>query len=300
VENSGIISEIKRFATHDGPGIRTAIFLKGCPLGCKWCSNPETKALNPQLYFIPKRCKNFGGCIHVCPEKIISSSIDNKIIREKCTNCMLCAEECINGAFQKIGKEFSVDEIFREIEKDMPFYGNDGGLTLSGGEPLFQHEFSITVLEKCKKAGISTVVDTSGYIDPEIMKEVIKYTDLFLYDIKHMNPEKHKAGTGVDNKIILENATMISSKTNIRISLPLVPGFNDDEKNIEETARFVNSLNIKFIDINPYHNLGTDKYRYLGMVDPYNDYRQLNKEDIIRAKKIIEQYGISTTIGRMM
>jgi len=300
MDSTGIISEIKRFATHDGPGIRTAVFLKGCALNCKWCSNPETKELNPQLYFIPKRCKGYGSCINACPEKIISSDIENKFNREKCTSCMICAEECIYGAFQQIGKEYTIDEIIREIKKDLSFYGNDGGVTLSGGEPLFQHEFSISILKKCKEEGINTVLDTSGYAAPEIMIEASKYTDLFLYDIKHMNSEKHKKETGVDNKIILENLSAISGKASIRISLPLIPGFNDNDKNIEETARFAKSLNINFIDINPFHNLGADKYCYLGIANPSKDYKLMGKEDILRVKKIIETFGIKTTIGRMM
>ena len=297
---TGIVSEIKRFATHDGPGIRTAVFLKGCALNCKWCSNPETKELNPQLYFIPKRCKGYGSCINACPKKIISFDIENKFNREKCTLCMICTEECIYSAFQQIGKEYTIDEIIREIKKDLSFYGNDGGVTLCGGEPLFQHKFSISILKKCKEEGINTVLDTSGYAAPEIMIEAAKYTDLFLYDIKHMNSEKHKNETGVDNKIILENLSAISGKASIRISLPLIPGFNDDDKNIEETSRFANSLNIKFIDINPFHNLGADKYSYLGIPNPSKDYKLMGKEDILRVKKIIETFGIATTVGRMM
>jgi pyruvate formate lyase activating enzyme len=298
--DSGIISEIKRFATHDGPGIRTTVFIKGCPLSCKWCSNPESLELQPQLYFIPKRCKNYGACITVCPEKIIIQDGKNKLIREKCTNCMKCAEECIYGAFQQVGKSYTVDEIINEIKKDIAFYGNDGGLTLSGGEPLFQPEFTISILKKCKEAGISTVLDTSGFTESGIIEEVIKHTDLVLYDVKHMDPVKHLEETGANNKIILENAIRISGKTQIRISLPLIPGFNDDEKNLEETARFAKQINVLYIDINPFHSLGKDKYMYLGLTDPYNHYRQLKKEDIIKSKRIIEKFGIKTTVGRMM
>jgi len=302
MDKTGIISEIKRFATHDGPGIRTAVFMKGCPLGCKWCSNPETKKLNPQLYFIQKRCKNYKGCIAVCPENAIVPDNKNNIIlnREKCNDCMKCAEACINGAFQQIGREYTTDEIIKGIEKDIPFYGRDGGITLSGGEPLFQYEFSLSILRKSKELGISTVLDTSGYAKAEIIDEIVKYSDLVLYDIKNMDSAKHEKETGVDNKIILENASRIARKTEIRISLPLIPGFNDDEKNIEETARFAVSLKIKFVDINPFHTLGADKFSYLGMANPYDGYRQIQKEDIIRAKKIIESFGIKTTVGRMM
>jgi pyruvate formate lyase activating enzyme len=296
----GIITEIKRYATHDGPGIRTAVFLKGCPLDCRWCSNPETKKKNPQLYFIQNRCKNSGSCIEICLEKIISSDIKNKIIRNRCTLCMKCAEECINKAFQQIGKEYTVDEIFNEIKKDIAFYGNDGGVTLSGGEPLFQPEFSIAVLKKCKENGISTVLDTSGFAKKEIIDEAAKYTDLVLYDIKHMDSEKHREETGVGNELILENAKRFSEKTKIRISFPLIPGFNDDEKNIEETARFAKSLNIDFIDINPFHTLGADKFGYLGLNDHYARYAEMKKENVIRTKNIIEKFNIKTTIGRMM
>ena len=302
MDTSGIITEIKRFATHDGPGIRTAVFLKGCPLDCRWCSNPETKKINPQLYFIKKRCKYYGGCISVCAGKAISSDNEKNIFlnRKNCTECMKCVDECINGTFQQIGKEYAVDEIMKEIKKDIPFYGNDGGLTLSGGEPLFQHEFSASILRKCKESGISTVLDTSGYAGKEIINEIVKYCDLVLYDIKCMDSDKHKRETGAGNEIILENAFSIAKKSKIRISLPLIPGFNDDEKNITETAKFGKFLKVKFIDINPFHTLGADKYHYLGLPNPYNDYAPLKKEDIIRVRKIIELSGIKTTVGRMM
>jgi pyruvate formate lyase activating enzyme len=298
--NSGLVGEIKRFATHDGPGIRTTVFIAGCPLDCKWCSNPELKKAFTTLYFISKRCEDQVNCIKVCPEGIISSDKANKLNREKCTLCMKCVKECTSGAFQQIVEEKSVEEIIAEISKDLPFYGQDGGLTLSGGEPLYQPEFSINVLRKSKMAGISTVLDTSGYASSDIIAEVSKFSDLVLYDIKHMDSAKHIEETGVENKIIIDNLVYMSGKTNVRVSLPLIPDFNDDEKNIEETSRFVKELNIKFIDINPFHNLGSDKYKFLGLSDPFANYPPIKKENIINTRKIIEKYGITTTIGRMM
>lgn len=298
--DTGIITEIKRFATHDGPGIRTAVFLKGCPLGCRWCSNPETISREIQLYFIPNRCKNSLACIDVCPEKIITPGVVNKIARNSCTYCMKCVDTCLYGAYQQVGKEYSVDEIVHEIKKDLPFYGKDGGVTLSGGEPLYQPDFSVSVLKKCRENGLSTVLDTSGFAAREVIDEAIKYTDLVLYDIKHMDTEKHKQGTGQGNEMILENLKRISARTSVRISLPLIPGFNDDEKNITETASFAQSLNIGYIDINPFHSLGACKFMYLGLDSPYGDYKPVTKENVIRTKKIIEQFKIKTTIGRMM
>jgi pyruvate formate lyase activating enzyme len=300
MENSGIISEIRHFATHDGPGIRTTVFLKGCPLSCIWCSNPETKQIKPELYFIQRRCKNYRSCITDCPEKAISNDIPVKLDRSKCNNCMRCVESCIYGAFQQVGKEYTVDEIFVEIEKDIPFYRERGGLTLSGGEPLFQPEFSIAVLKKCRKAGISTVMDTSGFAAIEVASEAAEYTDLALYDIKHMDAEKHLQATGKDNQLILENAIRFAAKTKIRISLPLIPGFNDDEKNLEETARFAENIKSEYIDVNPLHFFGKDKYQYLGLKDPYDHYKTMDRENIVRCRKIIESCGIKTTVGRMM
>jgi len=296
----GIITEIKRFATHDGPGIRTSVFLKGCPMHCDWCSNPETIDPAPQLYFITSRCKDCGACLKVCPEGAIAADMNNRIIRKRCTLCMKCVDACLYGALRQVGEEISAEELMVQIEKDLPFYGDDGGLTLTGGEPLYQPEFCIALLRSCRDRGISTVLDTSGLAPSGVVEEAMKYTDLVLLDIKHTDGEKHKRSTGVDNKLILENAALMAKITTVRISLPLIPDFNDSEQNITATARLALSLGVKHIDINPMHALGADKYRCLGPKPPFEGYGQLTKADVARAIAIIERLGLKTTVGRMM
>ncbi len=296
----GTITEIKRFATHDGPGIRTTIFLKGCPLKCKWCSNPETQKKDTELYFIRRRCSNYGNCIEVCPTNAISMDKENKINREKCILCFECVKSCPSNAFQKVGWEITVEEAFKEIMKDYDFYGEEGGLTLSGGEPLYQPDFTISLLKMCHDSGISTVLDTSGFAPPNIVKEAVKYTTMVLLDLKHMDPYMHEIGTGISNTVILNNAPIFSKHTNVRISFPLIPGYNDSEENIKAMVKFTISLGIEYIDINPLHILGSDKYRALDLEVPYEEFRKPSKGEIDRAVSIIEEAGLKTTIGRML
>lgn len=297
----GVITDITKFATHDGPGIRTTIFVKGCPLQCRWCSNPETQKLYPQLYFIAKKCKECGKCEKACPSCAISCDKNNKVNRQTCLLCMDCVEVCTNDAFKKIGREVTVREIMQEVERDKPFYGTSGGMTISGGEPLsHQAIFTINLLKSCYERGISTVLDTSGYAVFEIMEEALKYTDLVLLDIKHMDPIKHRAGTGVSNELILKNAKLMCQKTEVRISLPLIPDFNNSEQNIRETAQFAKGLGVEWLDLNPFHTLGSGKYQYLGLESPYPKLKAISKENIVEVRKVIESYGLKTTIGRMM
>lgn len=300
MELTGLVTEIKKFATHDGPGIRTTVFLKGCPLRCKWCSNPETIMPYSQFYFIAKRCKSCGACVDVCPVGAISMNMEAKVDRKKCTLCMECVKECPYGAFRLIGQQMSVSEVMREVEKDIPFYGKDGGMTLSGGEPLFQHSYALSLLKRCHEKGISTVLDTSGYASQEIVRKVMDYTDMVLLDIKHMDPEMHKQGTGVDNALILKNARLMAEKTKVRISLPLIPDFNNSKENLSATAQFAKSLGVDHIDVNPLHILGSDKYTCLGLKPPYDLFRGLKDDDVLRARDILEGAGMQVTIGRMM
>ncbi|MDD4239406.1 MAG: glycyl-radical enzyme activating protein [Desulfotomaculaceae bacterium] len=298
--NTGIIADIKKFETHDGPGIRTTVFIKGCFLRCKWCANPETLEAFPQLYFVPKRCKSFGECIKVCPAGAISMLPDNKIDRKKCTLCMKCVDVCPYSAFKQVGSLVTVDEVIEEVEKDKPFYGLDGGLTISGGEPLYQPGFTRELLKRSKEKGISTVLDTTGYAKWEDYEDILKYTDMVLLDLKHMDPAKHMEGTGVSNKIILENAKLISKTCETRISLPLISGFNNSNENLIATAEFLKKINIEWVDILPLHSLGASKYEYLGLTSPYTEIGEINKEEVVEARDIFTRYGFKTTIGRMI
>jgi len=296
----GIITEIKKFASHDGPGIRTTVFCKGCPLNCRWCSNPETIHSYPEVYFVSSRCKAFGDCIDVCPQNAIGPGQSRKIDRNRCDRCMICVRECPYGAFKQVGSRVTTQTVLDEILKDQPFFGDDGGLTLSGGEPLFQPDFSISLLKACHENGISTVLDTSGHAPTETVMSAMAHTDLVLLDIKHMAPKRHREGTGVDNRLILENAGLMATCSTVRISIPLIPGFNDTIENITETAEFAGSLGVDTIDVNPLHGLGADKYRCLGLESPYEQFDSVDQQHLRTILELIHSFGLKTTVGRMM
>ena len=297
----GVITEFKRFATHDGPGIRTTVFVKGCPLRCVWCSNPETWEMTPQLYYKPQLCVECGRCVEVCPEKAVTMDKDRKVDRLKCTLCFKCVDACLYGAFEKVGKVVSVDEVLRIVERDLPFYRRSGGgVTFSGGEPLQQPTFTSEVFKRCKEKGIHTTLDTCGYAKPELVEEVLKYTDLVLLDIKHMDSEKHIKYTKVNNEIILRNARLMASRCEVRVSLPLIPTLDDSYENIKATAEFAKSIGVKYIDIEPLHKFGDHKYKFLGLESPYTHLREPTQEEVLKVKREIESLGLHVTIGRMM
>lgn len=298
---TGIITEIKRFAIHDGPGIRTTVFAKGCPLRCRWCSNPETLKPYPEVYFIAARCAECGECTKVCPEDAIGMDKAHKIKRVRCTRCMLCVDACRYGALQTVGTKVTVEEVMEKIVEDYPFYvRSGGGVTLSGGEPLYQSDFASRLFEICHEKNISTVLDTSGYAKREDVERVIKHTDIVLLDIKHMSPTEHKRLTGVSNELILKNAELMASRCEVRISLPLILGVNDSEENVRQTIELGKSLGIKYIDVLPFHRLGESKYRFLGLKSPFSNFKKIPDEKVNDIVKMIESYGLRATKGRLM
>ena len=296
-----MITEIKRFATHDGPGIRTTLFLKGCPLRCAWCASPETHRFEPDLYYRRQRCHGSGDCVAACPEDAISLDGDRHAVvdRSRCTSCGLCVGACPHAAFELVGRELPVEALLVEVEKDRAFYGEDGGLTLCGGEPLAQPELCLALLAVCRARGLTPVLDTCGHAPAEVFVEALRHTDLLLLDLKHADPEAHRRLTGVDNRLILENAERAArSGVRWRLSLPLVAGCNDDEQNLRATARLCRELGAEALDLLPLHRLGWYKYRLLGRPAP--DPCCPDETAIRQARAIVEACGVRTTLGRMM
>lgn len=263
---TGTIINIQKYSIHDGPGIRTTVFFKGCPLNCWWCHNPESQKLGSQIMFFKEKCKGCYLCIKRCPQKAIEFIKGYPVTDEsKCNFCGKCCDFCPSNAREFVGKEITVKELMKEIMKDEAFYDeSNGGVTFSGGEPLVHSEYLNNVLEICKYKGIHTAIETSGYATWDQFEKISDNVDLFLYDIKHMNNKKHLKYMGTGNTIILENLKKLSEKgSNIYIRMPIIAGINDDDENIDVAVDFISNLNIIQVNLLPYHKMGMDKYRRL-------------------------------------
>lgn len=297
------IFDIKRFAVHDGHGIRTTVFLKGCPLDCVWCHNPEGKSGNVQLGFFAHKCVNCGSCVSVCASNAQSLSDVHlhRLNREKCRLCGKCIDSCPSDALLIYGKQVTVDEIFPELVKDRAFYEcSGGGVTLSGGEPLMHPDFCLDLLTKLKNEGIDTAVDTCGFISPEVLKSVIPYTDTFLYDVKHMNSDIHRRFTGQPNELILSNLRLLSeSNARTEIRIPFVPGYNDDEKNLKATGKFLSTLKgIAKVKLLPYHDYARSKYSAIDMKDTLPVVDIPTDDELHLAAALLCSYGLNAVSGR--
>jgi pyruvate formate lyase activating enzyme len=298
--NKGLVFNIQKFSLHDGPGIRTTVFMKGCSLACKWCSNPESINRNQEIMTHNVRCIACGKCAEACPIGAIAFTDKHREIDwEKCNNCLECARVCPAKAIELIGHYMTVEEVMKKVEADRTFYENsNGGMTVSGGEPLVQPKFVTELLKKCQEKGIHTTLDTTGNAPWQNIESILEYVDLVLQDIKHMDTGMHKKGTGVGNELILENAKRIAKRKRIWIRMPLIPGYNDSEVNIKKVAEFASDIGAEKVSVLPYHELGSSKYPDLGRVYPMQGTKPPEKKVMERVRKTIESYGLKVEIGR--
>jgi pyruvate formate lyase activating enzyme len=299
---TGLVYNIQRFAIHDGPGIRTLVYMKGCPLACLWCSSPQTQKMAPDILHSEVYCKECGRCMEVCSLNAITLSHTDgmQIDRTLCNSCGRCVEACPNQALELIGKAMTVDELFCEVDKDSPFYRrSEGGVTVGGGEPTLQYEFVAAFLKKCKQRYIHTAMETCGYTKWEHLKKILKFVDLLYMDIKHMDTTKHKELTGVSNERILENARNAAAMVPMIIRIPVIPGLNDSDDNILDTAEFATKLgtNLLRIELLPYHKFGTPTYSRLGMEYKLTNVEPPHDEQMQRLRHIIESRGVKVQIG---
>lgn len=300
---TALIWDIKKYAIHDGPGIRTTVFFKGCPLACEWCCNPESQSLKRELTWIGERCLGCLKCLEACPAEAIGRDPAGRplIDREGCDGCGECAAVCPGEALNLVGREMTVSEVLAEVHKDAVFYlRTGGGLTLSGGEPLAQAAFAAELLRRYKDStGFSTAIETSGRADWPKLALVAQHTDLFLYDIKHLDPMTHNRLTGVGNELILANLRRLDQLgATIVIRFPVIPGFNDDEENLIATADLAVSLeSVTRLDILPYHRLGEPKYARLDRKYSLLGTESMKSPPVEEIKRFFEGSGLEVRVG---
>lgn len=302
VSEKGLVSDIQDFVVHDGYGLRVLVFLKGCPLRCQWCQNPESMNSFPEIEYRSSVCLDCLRCLEVCPvPSAIIEDKEQRIDRSKCTRCMRCVDVCLGKALRRVGEWMSVEQVFEKVMRYSPFFHRSGGgVTLSGGEPTFQPKFTLSLLKLCREGGIHTAVETCGYTDYKILRGIAQVSDLILYDIKHMNEVSHITGTGVSNSRILENLRRLCKEvdTEIVVRVPLIVGFNDYDDNIIETVKFVRSLNkIKHIDLLPFNELPSGKYKAMGLDWKYARTKKQPMERLTALQEIAQSQGLEATFS---
>lgn len=298
----GMVFDIERFAVHDGPGIRTVVFFKGCPLRCPWCANPESQARSPQMGFIESNCIGCMDCTQVCPnaQTFIHTRQPNW---EGCSACMECVRVCLAGARVEYGRMMDVEEVVAEVCKDVMFYKNSGGgVTLSGGEACLQPEFAAAVLARCREKGIHTALETCGHIPWYDFEKVLKHVDCLLFDIKHMDTAIHARHIGVGNELILENALKACATVkNMIIRIPVIPGFNESEEHMRWLSEFVSKRlsGVQGIELLPYHSAGESKRIHIGRDAAYMDASkgEPSMPYLMQTKKMMKESGLRISIG---
>lgn len=301
--SNGLIFDIQGHSVHDGPGTRTTVFLSGCPLNCLWCSNPEGLFRKPVMMYRESRCQCCGNCIETCPNNAVSL-VDDKLNfnREFCDVCesMDCISTCYYEGVVSSGVEYTIDELMRIFQRDRQFWGSNGGVTFSGGEPLLQRNFILPMLKRCKESYIHTCIETTSCVATDFYLEAMSYVDWAFVDIKHMNSESHKALTGVGNELILHNIKAAAQSENRGVMvprIPVIPGLNASEENIRETAKFIADIGLDVLNLLPFHRLGESKYRQLGTTYALEDQKPPSNEDMQRFKKIAEEEGLICFTG---
>ena len=297
---TGRVFDVQRFSTHDGPGIRTTVFLKGCPLHCWWCHNPESQAPGPEVMIAPGRCVHCGACVAACPQGGIRLAEEGATYGARCTVCGACVQVCCAGAREIAGREMTVGQVMAEVERDMAFYDESGGgLTVSGGEPLWQPEFLLVLLRACRERAIRTAVDTCGFASWDTLDRVRPYVDLFLYDVKLMDADRHCQLTGVSNELILSNLWALARQGHaLVLRIPVIPGVNDDEENLRQTADLAASLpHVQQVSLLPYHHTALAKYRRVNRVYLLPDMRPPSAERMAEIAALFQRRGLNVKLG---
>ncbi|AKU14390.1 BssD [Azoarcus sp. CIB] len=309
-----LVTEIQRFSLQDGPGIRTTIFLKGCPLRCPWCHNPETQDVRQEFYYYPARCVGCGRCMAVCPagtSRLVHNSDGRTIVeldRTDCQRCMRCVAACLTDARTTVGQRMSVEEILREALSDSPFYRNSGGgVTISGGDPLFHPSFTLELARRIKERNVHVAIETSCFPKRwEVIQPLLEFVDLFIVDLKSLNPKKHEEVVGWPLQPILDNIEhLMRSKANIRIHIPVIPGFNDSPQDFDDYISYLSrhTMQLEGVDILNYHVYGEGKYRSLGREKEYQylGVEENPPEKVVPLVKGLKLAGIkNVTIGGLV
>ena len=306
-----LVTEIQRFCLQDGPGIRTTVFFKGCPLHCPWCHNPETQKKQMEVYFYPDLCTQCGRCVEVCPTgaSVIEPGPKGisriRLDREKCTGCMKCVDACLSAARAKVGNVLSFDDILKECLSDRLFFNRSGGgVTLSGGDPLVFPEFSLELAGSIKSQGIHMAMETSAFADWKIIQQLLGAIDLFIVDIKSMNAQKHRKTVGWPLEPILQNILkLVEADAKVRIHLPIIPDFNDSEADYRAFLEFLSPLGSRLagVDVLPFHMYGAAKYTFLGREYRYRDIQNKQNHEVLPFAQAIAAAGIlNVSVGGLV